>query len=110
MAGGSSLSVSPPQRNVSVLAALALDTAGAAVGAAAGAAVGAAAAGAVVGGAAAGALVGAAAGGAAGAVEHAASKPPPAVRTIKRRKPRRVSGDAEADDAMLTHSLLCSWK
>src|SRR4051794_2621106 len=97
MAGGSSRLVSPENRNVSVLAAVAPGfVAGAVVGAAAGAAVGlaaaaavgaavAAAAGAVVGfGAAVGARVGAA--GEAG--PHAVSRPIPAARPANPRNRR----------------------
>src|SRR5581483_7132252 len=128
IAGGSSLSVSLPHRNVSVLAgvaaaagpvvgavagALVAPAAGAEVGAAAGAEVAAvagalvaAAAGALVGAAAAGAELGAAAG-AAGALvagaddgcAQAVSSPTLAVSAAKRRKRRRVIGV----DAMTAH-------
>src|SRR6266545_1687531 len=104
MAGGSSLSVSPPQRKVSVLAAVAGLAAGAAVGAAAGAAGGAAgavvAAGAAVGGAAGGAAVGCGA----GAGAQAASSPTPAVNPASRRKLRRLIG---IDDLMAGPPLGC---
>src|SRR5579864_2823180 len=109
MAGGSSLLVSLPHKNVSVLAAVAfglvagavVGAAAAAVGLAAGALVGAAAAAV---GLAAGALVGAAAvvGEAAGAAgPQAASKPIPAATPAIPRKRRRVSGEGR----MLNHSL-----
>src|SRR5579864_7573869 len=106
IAGGSSLFVSLPQRNVSVLAAVAFGlVAGAVVGAAVGAAAAAVglAAGAVVGaaaaavGLAAGADVGAAGGlvGAAAGAEgpHAANRPIPAATPARPRKRRRVSGE-----------------
>src|SRR5579872_5625797 len=105
MAGGSRRSVSPANRKVSVLAAVAPGfVAGAVVGAAAGAVVAAAAAAGAVVGAAAGAVVGlgaavAAGGGAlvgaAGVVAgpHAASSPIPAATPARPRKRRRVSGD-----------------
>src|SRR5215217_4882283 len=110
MAGGSSLSVSPPQRKVRVLAADAVDAAAAGLAAsvglaAAGAVVGAAAAGlaasvgfaasaglaASVGLAAAGALV--AAGGAGCWLPQADSRPIPKVAPASCRKLRRLTGD-----------------
>src|SRR2546423_8106325 len=105
IAGGSRRLVSPANRKVSVLAAVAADfVAGAVVGAAAGAVV-AAAAGAVVG-AAAGAVVGlAAAGGLVGAAvgaagPQAASRPLPAARPARPRKRRRLSGDGSISDRL----------
>src|SRR5437588_8792229 len=106
IAGGSRRLVSPANRKVSVLAAVAAGfVAGATVGAAAGAVVGAAA-GAVVG-AAAGAVVGlaAAAGGLVGAAvgaagPQAASRPLPAARPARPRKRRRLSGDGSISDRL----------
>src|SRR5215207_3339739 len=102
MAGGSSRLVSPANRKVSVLAALAAGlVAGAVVGAAAGAEVGAAvvgAAAAVVGAAAAGGVVGFGAAGAvvggAGAAGWQAAKRPTLAATLARpRNRRRLSGE-----------------
>src|SRR5215213_8200466 len=90
MAGGSSLSVSPPQRKVRVLAADAVDAAAAGLAASVGFAASAGLA-ASVGLAAAGALV--AAGGAGCWLPQADSRPIPKVAPASCRKLRRLTGD-----------------